>query len=213
VDLHQQSPAEAQLLLARLYFAAYGPAARDDFQWWTHWPPEDTQAALEALAPELAAFSVDGLEGEFLLLQQDLDALTSASAADPDALDLLPVWDGYLMGYTHRQRYLPPAYADRLVDRSGNVAPAILRAGAVAGVWDFEEERDTFTFKVAFFSKLPKRLHAALRAEAERLYRAIHPDGDHELRLLDCSPAPSLEGASQNRFQSPLREVQAVPFS
>ena len=138
--------------------------------------------------------------------------LQEALAADPDALDLLPVWDGYLMGYTHRQRYLPPKYANRLVDRGGNVAPAILRGGAVVGVWDMAEGPDTFTVKAAFFNKLPKKLHPALRAEAERLYRAIHPDGNHDLRLLDCSPAPSLEGASQNRFQSPLRDVEGTPI-
>lgn len=214
VDLHQYQPAEAQMMLARLYFDSYGPATRDDFQWWTHWPPEQTQAALDALAPELASVHVDNsLEGEYLLLQQDLDALHATPAADPDALDLLPAWDGYLMGYTQRERYLAPTFADRLVDRGGNVAPAILRAGAVAGVWDIEEDRDTFTFKAAFFGKLPKKLHAALRTQAERLYRAIHPDGQHDLRLLDSSPAPSLIGASQNRFQSPLREIEGMPFA
>ncbi len=219
VDLQAPDPEQARMEAARLYLAAYGPAAAADFRWWSGLRAEEAGRTLQALAPETARLEIRSLTGEYLLLQEDLEALLStpeqAPWADGPRVSLLPVWDAYLMAYRQRERYLEPAWYDRVYDRSGNSAPAILLDGQVAGVWDLEEERQGLTLKAAFFESPPPGAWGALRQAAEALGAAVlgaQADPARPLQVLRCPPPASLAQAPQNRFHHPLREIPGEPL-
>lgn len=217
LDLEALDPAEARLALAREYFAAYGPATLADFRWWSGLSAEEAAATLESLAEELVRIEIRGLEGEYLLRRQDLEALLACPEEgfppEAPALSLLPVWDAYLMAYRSRRRYLEEACYDRVYDRSGNCAPVILLNGSVAGVWDLEDARGTITVKGAFFETQDGLAWEAFRQAATRLGAALLalPEEaaweEGRVRLLRCPPPPSLASASQNRFHFPLRDI------
>jgi len=219
LDLQAPDPEQARMDAARLYLAAYGPATAADFRWWSGLRAEEAGRVLQALEPELAHVEIRGLPGEHLLLQEDLEALLSTPEsvpwADGPQVSLLPVWDAYLMAYRARERYLQPEWYDRVYDRSGNSAPAILLDGRLAGVWDLEEERQGLTLKAAFFESPPPEAWAALRQAAEALGAAVSGAGTapaRPLQVLRCPPPPSLAGAPQNRFHHPLREMPGEPL-
>ncbi len=48
---------------------------------------------------------------------------------------LLPMWDSILLAYSDRSRVIPPDYRPLIIRRNGDVLPALLLDGYVAGVW------------------------------------------------------------------------------
>ena len=48
---------------------------------------------------------------------------------------LLPMWDNILLAYADRSRVVPPEYRKVIFRRNGDVLPALLVNGYVAGVW------------------------------------------------------------------------------
>jgi hypothetical protein len=126
--------------LADAYLRGYGPARVADFAWWSGVPKRRAAAAISA------ADVVD--VGASLLLPADQQtAFASVAPLDPEAIDVLPKWDAYTMGYAPdgRQRlvaneHLGRAYSTAKVGGAGATAgdglPLVLRGGrAVAGWW------------------------------------------------------------------------------
>jgi hypothetical protein len=213
VELEAVSPAQAQVELARLYFAAYSPATFEDFRWWSGLPKEEAEQAFNGVKDILTALEIPGLPGGYFLLEQDLETLRRTPADAPRAIAMLPVWDAYLMAYRERRRYLAPEWNDRVFDPTGNAASAILLGGRIAGVWDTEEDRRAFTLKVALFEQAGLEIWSQLGDAARRLAGEVRPQAFDEVRLLRCPPPSSLVGESQNRFRSPLRNVAGETIS
>ncbi len=126
------APADEDAALAWLageYLRAFGPARAEDFRWW---------AGVTAGRAGAALAQVETVELEDgLLLRSGDEAAFAAARPRPEAVDLLPKWDCYQMGYPAggRGRFAHPDVAERCYDFRGDGIPMVLVAGEAAGVW------------------------------------------------------------------------------
>jgi hypothetical protein len=120
---------EALAWLAGEYLRAFGPARPEDFAWWAG-------VAAGRAAAALATIDTEELAGGALLPCADRAGFERAAPVR-GAVDLLPKWDCYTMGYPPdgRERLADPAVVDRCYDNRGDGLPVVLLAGAAAGTW------------------------------------------------------------------------------
>jgi hypothetical protein len=130
-DLPCANPDEALAWLAGEYLRAFGPAQPEDFRWWAGVPKGRAAAALE---------TVETVEPEarYLLRAEDREAFEAAEAPARDAVDLLPKWDAYTMGYAPdgRGRFVHPEVQDRVYTPAGDGLGVVLVGGVAAGAWE-----------------------------------------------------------------------------
>ncbi|NUR58068.1 MAG: winged helix DNA-binding domain-containing protein [Catenulispora sp.] len=119
---------EALSLLARRYFAAYGPASAADLVAWSGLPAADAKQAVELIRDDLDEVGHDGVR---LLL------LRGTPAPEPPAEPhrLLGRFDPYLLGHRSRDPILDPAFAKRVNAGGGMIAQTMLADGRVVGTW------------------------------------------------------------------------------
>jgi hypothetical protein len=127
---------EADARLARWYFEAHGPAAYEDWAWWTGLPAGRSKAAFAAVRPELDEVAVDGWP-------EVVYQPASVAASGPPRprgggpiVRLLPYEDAGIKAYrATRRRFFGADLAERQQTVFGEVLPAILVDGRVAGTW------------------------------------------------------------------------------
>lgn len=203
VNLDAIAPDEACVVLAREYFDSYGPAAAEDFRWWSGLSKTDAKRAVEALGSELVTIESDGVE--YQMLADKLDTLRDCPAELPQGVRLLPVWDAYLMAYKNRARYVPDRWYDYVYAKTGDATSTVLLNGIVGGIWDFQEEKKTLIVKVALFEQAQPEVWRELEQWLVRLAEAT---GYTSASLVCCDTPVSLKGGSQNLFKSPLKGVE-----
>jgi hypothetical protein len=125
-----ESHAESVRRLLLRYLEAFGPASARDFAQFTMLRQPVIRSALEALADQVE--EVEGPEGDTLLDLPGAPMPAEDTVAPPR---LLPMWDGILLAYADRSRVIPPEYRPMVIRRNGDVLPALLVDGHVAGVW------------------------------------------------------------------------------
>jgi hypothetical protein len=128
---------QAQKWLAAEYLRAFGPARAADFGWWAGL----TRRSAEATLSELDTIDCDGL----LVLREDFDAFETVEPLGPDAVDVLPKWDSYTMGYAPdgRQRLVDDRFLNRAYTSvagspgatAGDGLPLVLRSGGAVASW------------------------------------------------------------------------------
>jgi hypothetical protein len=128
----------------RTYLGAYGPAPRESVHYWLVAGLSAGRKRLDRwlteLRDDIAEIDVDGVP--MLLLHEHLDEL-HATEPDPDAVDLLPGYDQWVMGPgTADPRIVPPANRQP-VTRGANV---VLRGGRVAGTWKLDGRTPLITW-------------------------------------------------------------------
>ncbi|VXA99191.1 winged helix DNA-binding domain-containing protein [Aeromicrobium sp. 9AM] len=119
-------PVVAATELARLWFAAYGPATLDDLQWWTGWTKTRTRAAAAPL--DTVEVDLDGRPG--LILADDTEPVEPLEPW----VALLPALDPSSMGWKHRDFVLGP-HRERVFDVNGNAGPTVWVDGRIVGGW------------------------------------------------------------------------------
>jgi winged helix DNA-binding protein len=129
-DIADADPDEALEWLAGEYLRAFGPARAKDFTWWTGAGAKRAKAALDA-------HETEELDDGLLILSEDRKAFDKAKPVK-NAVDLLPKWDCYEMGYAPdgRDRFAHPDVAARCYDQRGDGRPVILVDGEAAGTWE-----------------------------------------------------------------------------
>ena len=127
---------EADARLARWYFEAHGPAAYEDWAWWTGLPAGRSKAAFGAVRPELDEVAVDGWpEMVYLPASGAASGLPRPPGGGP-VVRLLPYEDAGIKAYrATRRRFFGADLAERQQTVFGEVLPAILLDGRVAGTW------------------------------------------------------------------------------
>jgi hypothetical protein len=130
-DLEAADADEALAWLAGEYLRAFGPARAKDFVWWSGTGAKRAKAAL-------AAHDTVDLGDGLLILAEDVNAFEKAKPPPKGAVDLLPKWDCYQMGYPGdgRERFAHPDVAGRCYDFRGDGRPVILVDGQAAGTWE-----------------------------------------------------------------------------
>ena len=175
--LDEADPAESLAWLADAYLRGYGPARAEDFAWWSGVPRRRAAAALGACSV------VDA--GDGLLLPADLQAAFEAvEPLDADAVDVLPKWDAYTMGYAPdgRQRLVDDEHLARAYTTAGSGTgatagdglPLLLRGGRAVASWAHRFEGNRMLVTVTPFEPggAPAALYERAFDEVGRLLAA-----------------------------------------
>ena len=130
IELEPADPDEALQWLAGEYLRAFGPARQKDFVWWAGVGAGRAERAL-------AAHETEQLDGGLLIRAEDRKAFEKAKPVK-DAVDLLPKWDSYTMGYAPdgRDRFANADVVEQCYDFRGDGRPVILVDGQAAGTWE-----------------------------------------------------------------------------
>ncbi|HEY3609145.1 MAG TPA: crosslink repair DNA glycosylase YcaQ family protein [Pseudonocardiaceae bacterium] len=147
------------------YLTAYGPAEPEAFNRWLArgaLRKTDVRRWFADLGDALTEVNV---EGEQLWIRT-ADADSLASAEPTDMVRLLPAFDQYVMGLGTDDTHIIPAQHRNDVSRtSGWIAPVVVAAGRVVGVWD----SDDASASVTLFPEVPKLGHDSVTAEIDHL--------------------------------------------
>jgi DNA glycosylase AlkZ-like len=162
-------PDTALTEVARRYLRVYGPATRTDFaRWWGTWPGVG-RAAWSGLAQELVRVSVEGQELE--ALAGDIEEMRSA---DIDVhVQLLPLFDPYLLGHENRDHLFERAHASKVSRTAGWISATVLVDGSVAGTWTHTLVKRSLRIAVSPFGPLKRTVIAGIRTRAEGIARAL----------------------------------------
>lgn len=167
--LPELDPNAALRWLADRYLRAFGPARIADFAWWVGVTRTRAKAALAALD------TVD--LGHDLLLPADLaDDFARVAPLDPAALDAIPKWDSYTMGYAPdgRQRLLDDAHLKLAYSQGGGGTlpgdgfPLLLRGGRAVAIWSHRFSGHKLQITVAPFPG-----ETATARDYEKVFAAI----------------------------------------
>jgi len=164
------TPDEANIDMGRRYFAAYGPATRNDFMYWRHPRPAVLDRALRDLQPELTTVDVEG--ESMYMLQKDVDLLL-AQPTDHDAMPvrMLYRFDPLLLGHRYRTWVIAPQYAQRVARLAGHIEGVVLDRGMIVATWRYVRKGKGLIITVEPFGKLRKPVQRALPKLGERVAR------------------------------------------
>lgn len=132
----QLEPDEADAEYLLRYLVGHGPATLKDFVWWTKGTVARARDAVAVLGDRLTALEVDGVD--YLVTAELADAAASRPVrrAESAAVQLLPAFDEYLLGYQDRSPVIDEGLFDRVVPgKNGVFAPILVAGGRVAGTW------------------------------------------------------------------------------
>jgi hypothetical protein len=159
-------PEHAAAELARRYLAAYGPATAEDFAAWSGLTLGAARAAWGQLAGQL--LEVDMAGGRAWMLQSQA-AWLDEPLADGPAVNLLPRFDTYWLGYTSRDWALEPQFARRIFPGGGILHPALLVDGRAAGTWRVKRRRQHIDVSLEPFEALAPEVQPGIEAEVADL--------------------------------------------
>ena len=185
---------EAALVeVARRYVRAYGPATKSDFvRWFGPSFPGIGRIAWAGLAKDLVPVSVEGARME--ALASDLRAL--AKMKPRSSVQLLPVFDPYLMGYASRDHLFERRYTARVSRIAGWISAVVLVGGRVEGTWTHTVTNKELRITVDPFRSLAPQVAAAIGERALSLAKALGLSGAEVATKRGRASAPRRRGAT-----------------
>jgi hypothetical protein len=153
-------PAQSVQRLIRRYLEGFGPATAADIARFTGLRQGVVRTAVEGLAQTLT--TLQGPGGSPLYDAPGAPLPDETIEAPPR---LLGMWDLTLLAHADRSRVVPEEYRASVIRRNGDVLPALLVDGRVAGVWRPVDGG----IEATAFEKLPRHVWAGLGAEADAL--------------------------------------------
>ncbi len=189
-NLPEADPDEALAWLAGEYLRAFGPARPEDFRWWAGVSKGRATAAFETMK------TVEPVAG-YLLPAEDREAFEAAVAIDPEAVDVLPKWDCYTMGYAAdgRGRFVHPDVQGRVYTPVGDGLGVVLVGGVAAGAWEARFAGKVMEIRLDLFEHPGPRLKRTIE---ERFGEIAVFLGAREVRFTR-SPAANRERAHPSR--------------
>jgi Winged helix DNA-binding domain len=176
LQLNHLTSNDAVTALLRRYLTAFGPAAVDDFQWWSGLTRGDITPAVAALRPELIDVRIGPDPTPLLLLAEDEPQLRAAEPLPSNHVALLAYEDPTLKGYhATRHRYVDDQHRNHLFNTIGEARASIAVAGRYVGTWQFQRSTRTISHT----------LDAALSPATQR---AVVARLDHMIEFLRSEP-------------------------
>ncbi len=137
---------EALARLARRYFTSHGPAALQDFAWWSGLSAGDARQALESVQSDFVSETIDSQTYWF----------TNASSPPnigQESVYLLPAFDEFIISYKDRSASLPFENHSKAVSNNGMFWPIIVVDGQVTGTWKRTIKKDTVIVELKHFNQ------------------------------------------------------------
>jgi hypothetical protein len=155
------TPDNAMAELVRRYFTSHGPATIQDFVWWSGMTVRQTKAALADVGSGLVRETID--EQEYWYSPASRPARRPANA-----VDLLPIYDEYLIAYKNRSAIVDP---DRRRDNRAHdgYGQFLMIDGMLSGTWRMSDSRSGVDVTVSPYRKLSRPQRDAAAAAAKRL--------------------------------------------
>jgi hypothetical protein len=132
---------EALRSLARRYFSSHGPAALDDFNWWSGLPAGDAKRALDMAKSRLESATIDSKAYWFI------EAYFKAK----DTAFLLPAYDEFIISYKDRSATITFENHKRAVSSNGIFRPVIVVNGQTIGIWKRTIKKDKAIVETEYF--------------------------------------------------------------
>ncbi|HKY51726.1 MAG TPA: winged helix DNA-binding domain-containing protein [Candidatus Limnocylindria bacterium] len=176
-------PEEARVEVARRYLSTYGPATKADFRRWLApgWP-SGPAAAWAGLESEIVPVSVEGARCE--MLARDVAAAMKTKPAP--SVQLLPLFDQYLMGYVSRDHLFDRIHRWKVSRVAGWISAVVLVGGRVEGTWTHTSSNGTLRLVVAPFARLSPRVRSDVAERARTLARSMGLEAA-EVTVLDAA--------------------------
>lgn len=138
IRLRSDNPESARTETVRKYLRAYGPATIEDIAWWTGLSDIQVLRAIHHLKREAVRFVVESYREELHGLRESIDAIRSPKILS-EAIQFLPPWDPYLLGWKNRKRLIDRAVMPWVVDLHLNACSTIVHMGKVIGLWQYRD--------------------------------------------------------------------------
>jgi DNA glycosylase AlkZ-like len=133
--------------LAARYFTSHGPAAIEDFIWWSGLTAADARQGLEAAAEELRSETVDGRA-------YWLAAEAPEVRLETGKVRLLSAFDEFLVAYRDRSASIAAEHHAAWSRSKGMFSPSILLDGRVVGLWNRKLKKNGVFVSVELFVDL-----------------------------------------------------------
>ena len=141
-DAAELTREEALAELARRYFRSHGPAAPEDFLWWSGLGVRDARNAVASLGQEILS---DRYNGREMLVHASSPGLTEdAGPGSKGILRFLPPFDEYLISDKNRLDCIREAHTQHAYNNFGIFQPVILHNGRITGNWRKGPKKGTF---------------------------------------------------------------------
>ncbi len=157
---------EAQAWLVERYLRAFGPASRDDIQWWTGLSAGETERALCALRSGVVPVEIEALGRGYWMLDEDAQQLRTFTPLEGPSGFFLPGLDPYIMGYLDRRRFVSVGHEAKVFDRAGNALPTVWAEGRVVGAWT---QRKDGAVAYGLFEGVDRETRAGLEEQRHKL--------------------------------------------
>jgi len=150
---------EAIAELAARYFISHGPAAMQDFAWWSGLAMSDAKAGIEMVKSELQKENIDGQTYWYENAMNPSKAPTTF---------LLPIFDEYIIAYKDRTAVFDKDKFGKVIQR-GNVISGntIVENGKVIGTWTRTIMKDKVVVKPITFIKPSRDQKKSIGAAAD----------------------------------------------
>jgi hypothetical protein len=160
---------EARLAeLARRYLAAHSPAEPRDLATWSGLPVPEAREAFRLIAAELVEVRVRD-EAAWILAAQRESALAPADGML--TVQLLPIFDGYLLGHRRRDLLVADQHAHHILPGGGWLNPTVVVDGLAVALWSAAQRRNAMTVTVEPYAAWNKRWSRRVDAEVADLAR------------------------------------------
>jgi hypothetical protein len=170
LEWNPPTPDEANVELTRRYLRAYGPATRQDLQYWRGAKAADACRWLAALKDEIAEVSVGGKP--MLALQSDLDALGEKPPARSEwPVRLLYRFDPLLLGIKDKAWIVDERHYKRVFRIAGHIEGTLLEHGRIMGTWRYDRKNSGLAISLFPFSSLSARVRQAVEENAKGVAR------------------------------------------
>jgi len=146
------------------YLEGFGPATARDIAAFGMINAPLIKAAIQRLGDRLVRIPGPGTAD---LLDVRGGGIPDEDVAAPPRL--LPMWDQSLVGYADKTRLTPAEYRPLIARINGDVLPAVLVDGLVAGVWRPVEEG----IEITAFHRLTDQAWEGLESEARGLWQLL----------------------------------------
>lgn len=153
---------EALAALSLRYFTGHGPAALQDFIWWSGLTTSDAKTGIELVKNQLNSQII---AGQTYWMPRD----TSIKRQSSPSACLLPGFDEYLLGYKDRSAVLDPAHVSIMhPGNNGMFKPTTVIDGQLTGIWKCTVKANTAVISATPFTSFNKAGERALELAAKR---------------------------------------------
>jgi hypothetical protein len=166
-------PALAEV--ARWYFDLYGPAAYEDWAWWTGLKMEPNKTAFAAVQANLVEVQAQGIAETLWIPADQAEALAQTPDEAPPMARLLPYEDALIKAYkaTRWRFYDDEGLAEDIaITGGGEAVPTLWLNGQIVGIWEWSKKANE-PMTIQPFIQMTKSIRKQLMPEVEQVQRFI----------------------------------------